>query len=74
VPRHDKDAKLSAVGWVKRTWRRVHDDNGFPSTTSIASAPYRQGILASLADETVAAALSALAQAAQVIDAPPRCG
>lgn len=70
---HDKDAKLSAVGWVKRTWRRAHGDNGdkgFPSTSSIASAPYRQAILQALADDDVAAALAALAQAAQVIDAP----
>jgi hypothetical protein len=68
---HDKDAKLSAVGWVKRTWRRAHGDAGFPSTASIASAPYRQAILRGLADEDVAAPLAALASAAAVIDAPP---
>jgi hypothetical protein len=75
VPRHDQDAKLSAVGWVKRTWRRTHGDEGFPSTASIASAPYRQAILRSLAardDEKAAAALATLAQAAAIIEAPDR--
>lgn len=66
TPRHDREARLSAVGWVKRSWRRVHHDDGFPSTASIASAPYRQAILRSLDDDTdVAAALAALAKAAR---------
>jgi CRISPR-associated protein Cmr2 len=41
---HEK-AALSAAGWVKRRWRKIHDLGGFPSTASIASAPFRRAVL-----------------------------
>jgi hypothetical protein len=37
APKHEKDTKLSAVGWVKRLWR----EERFPSTPSVASVRYR---------------------------------
>jgi CRISPR-associated protein Cmr2 len=78
TPKHDKDAKLSAVAWVKRSWRRVRDEPGFPSTASIASAPYRQAVLRVLGDgnaagEDVVRAVVALEEAAAeagLTDAP----
>lgn len=60
TPGHDQDARLSTVGWVKRSWRRVQREDGFPSTASIASAPYRKAVLEGLRDPAVAAAVRAL--------------
>lgn len=55
----DKNTPLSAVGWVKRQWRKA----GFPSTASIASAPYRQEVLRRLDDPEVSAAVHNLMDA-----------
>jgi hypothetical protein len=42
---HEK-ATLSAASWVKRRWRKLDRDlDGFPSTASIASAPFRRAVL-----------------------------
>lgn len=60
TPKHDRDARLSTVGWVKRSRRRVQRDGGFPSTASIASAPYRKAVLERLREPAVAAAVRAL--------------
>lgn len=38
-------AALSAVNWVKRRWRTRPDGERFPSTPSIASAPFRRDVL-----------------------------
>jgi len=46
---HEK-AALSAAGWMKRRWRKIHDLGGFPSTASIASAPFRRAALEHLGD------------------------
>ncbi|HET9975617.1 MAG TPA: type III-B CRISPR-associated protein Cas10/Cmr2 [Streptosporangiaceae bacterium] len=58
VRKHDKNTPLSAVGWVKRQWRQ-----GFPSTASIASAPYRQAVLRHLGEPRVGAAVQNLLDA-----------
>ncbi|MGH3119537.1 MAG: Cas10/Cmr2 second palm domain-containing protein [Streptosporangiaceae bacterium] len=63
---HEK-ATLSAAGWVKRRWRELHDLEGFPSTSSIASAPFRLAVLESLDDREVYAAVSDLARAAREV-------
>jgi hypothetical protein len=56
---------LSSVNWVKQRWRRIqqHQD-GFPSTASIASAPFRRSVLAAMDDSGVREAVAALRQAA----------
>jgi len=65
LPEHEK-ATLSAASWVKRRWRRLdRDPDGFPSTASIASAPFRKAVLDHLDDQHVLRAVSALTQAAQ---------
>ena len=69
TPEHDRDARLSTVAWVKRGWRRVQREGGFPSTASIASAAYRQAVLRALApgdgrDEDVARAVAGLERVA----------
>jgi len=52
-----EDDTLSAVNWVKRQWPRLESDADepvrFPSTSSIASAPYRRQLLEALADKAV---------------------
>lgn len=63
VPDHEKNTPLSAVGWVKRRWRHANRDEGFPSTASIASAPYRQAVLRHLDDPGVSAAVRGLMDA-----------
>lgn len=68
TPKHERDDKLSTVGWVKRRWSRSTGAERFPSTSSIASAPYRKAVLAHLGDEKVAAAVSALKGAVEMID------
>jgi CRISPR-associated protein Cmr2 len=62
-PDHDKELKLSTVGWVKHGWRRLHNLDGFPSTTSIASAPYRAAVLGRLGDPDVQSTVAKLAAA-----------
>jgi len=69
TPKHDRDARLSTVAWVKRGRRRVQRGEGFPSTASIASAPYREAVLRALApgdgrDEDVARAVAELERVA----------
>lgn len=66
---HEK-ATLSAVGWVKRRWHKTAGRVGFPSTSSIASAPFRQAVLEHLGDPDIEAAVGDLARhARQVIRA-----
>lgn len=77
VPSHERD-RLAAANWVKRRYRRIGgagDDGGpvevprgFPSTSSIASAPFRFLVLAAMSDRQVSRAVSALHVAAQVLD------
>jgi CRISPR-associated protein Cmr2 len=64
---HERRMPLSAVGWVKRRWlsqpgrRRA----GFPSTPSIASAPYRRAALSHWADAGIREAAEDLARCEQ---------
>jgi len=70
IPRHEKDSALSTVGWVKRRWRFINNNQaGFPSTSSIASAPYRLAVLEQFGDDEVHAAVGALRAAAGQIRA-----
>lgn len=66
TPRHEQKTPLSVAGWVKHHWRRLADTagaTGFPSTASIASAPYRLAVLQRLDDQDVAAAVRDLDEA-----------
>lgn len=63
VPGYEKNTPLSAVGWVKRRWRHNTRDEGFPSTASITSAPYRQAVLQRLDHSGVGAAVRDLMDA-----------
>jgi hypothetical protein len=75
VPDHERSTPLSAVGWVKRRWRHNNRDDGFPSTASIASAPYRQAVFQRLDNPEVSAAVRDLRDAVdQVIGAAPGLG
>lgn len=66
-PEHDKQLKLSTVGWVKHSWRRRRNLDGFPSTTSIASAPYRAAVLGHMRDPEVESTVATLAAAERQI-------
>jgi hypothetical protein len=66
VREHEK-ASLSGAAWVKRRWRRIQHLDGFPSTASIASAPFRKEVLAALDDEPVLSAVSELTDAARAV-------
>jgi hypothetical protein len=68
VPSFERRTPLSAVGWVKRRWRHISEASGFPSTASIASAPYRQAVLRRLADPEVSSAVRDLDQARQAVE------
>lgn len=68
VPKHDENTRLSVVGWVKRRWAALNEEAGFPSTASVASAPYRRAILERLGDEKISRALADLAEAARALD------
>jgi len=68
--RHQGDT-LSAANWVKRRWRQMHGQDGFPSTSSIASARYRDAVLARLGDREVRAAALELMEAAQTVTVSP---
>ena len=65
VPKHERRVPLSAVGWVKRRWRYLpgHEGEGFPSTASIASAPYRRAVIEHLGEAEVRRAVEDLAAA-----------
>lgn len=67
TPAHEKDLKLSAVGWVKHRWHRMNKQDGFPSTASIASAPYRQAVLRQLGNDNVRDAVRRLRDAVGLI-------
>ncbi|MEY9211507.1 hypothetical protein NI17_010060 [Thermobifida halotolerans] len=81
IPAHQRNTQLSAAGWVKRLWhtdRRLFrsslgtDDffsgpTGFPSTSSIASVPYRKAVLERLADPQVNDAVRRLRSAARAV-------
>jgi CRISPR-associated protein Cmr2 len=64
-----EQATLSAAGWVKRQWRRIRDQEGFPSTASIASAPFRRAVAERLGNDQVQAAVSDLRRAAERLSA-----
>jgi CRISPR-associated protein Cmr2 len=75
LARHEKST-LSAANWVKRRWDRVRTSaeaatgetrRGFPSTSSISSAPFRQEVLGKLSDPQVSAAVGALMEAARAV-------
>ena len=65
VPKREQRVPLSAVGWVKRRWRYLpgHEGEGFPSTASIASAPYRRAVIEHLGEAEVRRAVEDLAAA-----------
>jgi hypothetical protein len=67
VPAHERNLKLSGVGWVKHRWHRIHNLDGFPSTASIASAPYRLAVLDNLGNEAVGDAVRRLRDAVSKI-------
>jgi hypothetical protein len=69
VPRHDQESRLSVTGWVKRRWASLDGAGGFPSTASIASAPYRRAVLEGLGDEGVRQAVDDLERAGRQLDA-----
>jgi CRISPR-associated protein Cmr2 len=55
LPAHEEDT-LSAPNWVKRRWRYRRGESDpvrFPSTASIASAPFRRSALLAVADPAV---------------------
>jgi hypothetical protein len=66
LSKHQRDT-LSAVNWVKRRWRQMHGQDGFPSTSSLASAHYRDAVLARLDDGEVRAQVTALRESAQAV-------
>jgi CRISPR-associated protein len=68
VPPHERSAVLSVTGWVKRRWRHLSDAPGFPSTASIASAPYRLAVLRRLSDADVAAEVRKLDEARKAVE------
>ncbi|MGH3797669.1 MAG: Cas10/Cmr2 second palm domain-containing protein [Pseudonocardiaceae bacterium] len=63
-------ATLSATNWVKRRWRHIQGGDGFPSTLSIASAPFRRRVLVIAAQDEINAAITALHGAVRAVDAP----
>ncbi|MGH3942476.1 MAG: Cas10/Cmr2 second palm domain-containing protein [Pseudonocardiaceae bacterium] len=65
---HEK-ATLSATNWVKRRWRHLQGRDGFPSTPSIASAPFRHRLLMMAAQDDISTALTALHGAVQAVGA-----
>jgi hypothetical protein len=71
-----EQATLSAGNWVKRRWDNIgagsgttvrETGRGFPSTSSIASAPFRQAVLSHFDDSGVRAAVGDLMRAARKI-------
>jgi CRISPR-associated protein Cmr2 len=55
------------VNWVKRRWRQLHGLDGFPSTSSVASARYRNAVLARLGEREIRAAAEELMEAARAV-------
>jgi CRISPR-associated protein Cmr2 len=68
---HERDT-LSAANWVKRLWRsrlsQTGKRPGFPSTSSIASAPFRQQVLRHLDAPQVRSAVAALRRVVEPLD------
>jgi CRISPR-associated protein Cmr2 len=68
---HERDT-LSAANWVKRLWRsrlsQTGKRPGFPSTSAIASAPFRQQVLRHLDVPQVRSAVAALRGAVEGLD------
>ncbi|MCD0448601.1 type III-B CRISPR-associated protein Cas10/Cmr2 [Actinocorallia sp. API 0066] len=60
--RHHRQELLSRANWVKREWSRSEDGQGtrFPSTSSIASARFRDAVIRRLDDRELAGAVGAL--------------
>jgi hypothetical protein len=67
IPAHEQNLKLSGVGWVKHRWHRLNKLDGFPSTASIASAPYRLAVLGNLENQAVGNAARRLLDAVSKI-------
>ncbi|WP_198156350.1 Cas10/Cmr2 second palm domain-containing protein [Thermobifida cellulosilytica] len=81
IPAHQRGAQLSAAGWVKRLWHTdtrlfrsalgtdefFSGPTGFPSTSSVASVPYRKAVLERLADPQVNDAVRRLRSAARAV-------
>lgn len=71
--RPHEQARLAPANWVKRRWRQVRDSGaseevmGFPSTPSIASAPFRREVLERLDEDVVGRSVWALRDAARQI-------
>ncbi|GAA3820696.1 Cas10/Cmr2 second palm domain-containing protein [Streptomyces chiangmaiensis] len=78
VPAHEQD-RLSAANWVKRRYRAHAKQTGagwdtpgsmppgFPSTSAIASAPYRQWVLLAMGSDPVGKAVTALHKAVRLL-------
>jgi CRISPR-associated protein len=66
LSRH-QEATLSAPNWVKRRWHQMRGLDGFPSTSSVASARYRDAVLARFGDREVGAAVAELMDAAWAV-------
>jgi CRISPR-associated protein Cmr2 len=68
---HQRDV-LSAANWVKRLWRQHlsgwSERRGFPSTSSIASAPFRMQVLGHLDAVEVRAAVAGLWRVVKGLD------
>lgn len=65
-----EQATLSATNWVKRRWQHIQGGDRFPSTLSIASAPFRRQILMLAANDEINAAITALRSAADAVGGP----
>lgn len=75
TPRHDRNSELSAAVWLKRRWHATGAlpstyKRGFPSTASIASAPFRSRVLDSWDDPEVHDQLEELSDAARKVMGP----
>ncbi|MGH4018054.1 MAG: Cas10/Cmr2 second palm domain-containing protein [Pseudonocardiaceae bacterium] len=65
-----EQATLSATNWVRRRWPRIQNVDRFPSTPSIASAPFRQEVLKRAAKPEISTAITALRQAVTKLGLP----
>lgn len=77
TPKHDRNSELSAAVWLKRRWHDTDKlpsthNKGFPSTASIASAPFRARVLASWAVSEVHDLVMELSDAARQVMGPDR--
>jgi CRISPR-associated protein Cmr2 len=55
-----EQATLSATNWVKRRWQRIQGGDRFPSTLSIASAPFRRRLLMLAANDEIGNEINAV--------------